>query len=586
MLKVGGGRAARKFSASLIALVTGAAVSAFAVPARAAAPGGPYGGFAQGTVAHVSALDVMGTKVLNAEVGQASAAVASEGLPTAIYNEYDRPIVRAGFKGKNSYGRASLLEAGLGVTKTDANQVAPFVSEAATSGGTKVDDKDPVHVPGSPLLYLDALHTTAVANWNANTCVIGQPISASQATAASAQLVNLVSNTNPNGSFPQALAGLGVVGTHSYEILYPGKGPGLGLASVTVTDAVHLALLQGTANEVDIDVAPAFLVTQADGTPGGAKVTYEAPIAKISAGGQVIKILTDLTGPIDIQIPPGAGTNGTDMLLRLKLGTLLPLVSSSGPNIKTLTKPDGTIAQGSVNVLELTLLKVPEVPLTGATVSVGHLEAAAQVPSGGVSCPIPVTKTSDKESVTTGSSFTTTIKVDNPWVCPLVLSKVTDEINTIDGNATFQVTSATPDPSSPTLPTADGLSSATVKWDKNLPTVPPGGSAIFTVTLKTGGGVENVISHIRDIATAEGAVSNCKPAPGSGETEVTGITNVKVPVTGTGTFTQPTTKVLGVTKLPKTGVEDGAYSWAGIAMLLTALGGGTVLRRRKFKIEQ
>ena len=148
------------------------------------------------------------------------------------------------------------------------------------------------------------------------------------------------------------------------------------------------------------------------------------------------------------------------------------------------------------------------------------------------------------------------------------------------------MTSATPDPTSPNLPTADGLSHSKVEWTKNLPTIPPGGSANFTVTLKTGGGSANAISHIRDIATAAGAVSNCKPAPGSDETEVTGITNVKVPVTGTGTFTQPTTTVQGKTILPKTGVADSAYTWAGIVMLLAALGGGSVLRRRKFKIEQ
>jgi LPXTG-motif cell wall-anchored protein len=114
-----------------------------------------------------------------------------------------------------------------------------------------------------------------------------------------------------------------------------------------------------------------------------------------------------------------------------------------------------------------------------------------------------------------------------------------------------------------------------------LPTILPGGSATFTVTLKTGGGA----GKIKDIASAEGAVSNCKPAPGSGETTVTGITNVKVPVTGTGTFTQPETNVQGVTKLPKTGLADGAYSWAGILMLLAAVSGGSVLRRRKFKLE-
>ena len=65
---------------------------------------------------------------------------------------------------------------------------------------------------------------------------------------------------------------------------------------------------------------------------------------------------------------------------------------------------------------------------------------------------------------------------------------------------------------------------------------------------------------------------------------MTGITNAKVPVTGTGTLTEPETFVKAI--LPKTGVADSAYTWAGILMLLAALGGGTVLRKRKFKIEQ
>src|SRR4029077_219915 len=97
--------------------------------------------------------------------------------------------------------------------------------------------------------------------------------------------------------------------------------------------------------------------------------------------------------------------------------------------------------------------------------------------------PIPVQKSSDVASVESGQNFTTTIQVDNPWACPLVLSKVTDDINTIEGTSTFQVASATPDPSSPSLPTLDGLTSSTVTWDKNLPTIPPGGHATFTVTL-------------------------------------------------------------------------------------------------------
>src|SRR5439155_830834 len=134
MFKTGGRRAARKLSASLIALMTGVVVTAFAVPVSASATGGPYGGFASGTVAHAEALEVMGTKVVNVELGQSNAAVASEGLPTAIYNEFDRPIVPKGFAGQNSYGQGSVAEVGLGVTKDAPNQIAPFVSQVASNG--------------------------------------------------------------------------------------------------------------------------------------------------------------------------------------------------------------------------------------------------------------------------------------------------------------------------------------------------------------------------------------------------------------------------------------------------------------------
>jgi LPXTG-motif cell wall-anchored protein len=588
MFNLGGGRVTRKVSASLIALMTGVVVTAFAVPVSATATGGPYGGFASGTVAHVHALDVMATKVANVELGQSNAAVASEGFPnTGNYNEFDRPILPAGFGGKNSYGQGSVAEVGLGVTKTDANQIAPFVSQVATSSGHHIDDKDPVHVPGSPLLWLDALHTTAVANWNTNTCVIGEPISAGFSRAAAVDAVNIdpTMATNADDSFKQALAHAGVVESTSFEQLYKGAGPGLGLASVAMTHAVHLVLLKGTANEFTVDVAPAFLVVKVDGTHHANKkdnIDYFAPLVRITPpGADPIDILPSQVGPIDIQIPPAAGDTGSDLLLRLKLGTLLPLTSSTGPKVTGNVNAAGTVASGTVNVLDLQVLNIPEIPAELARVSIGHLEAAAQVPAGGINCPIPVTKTPDVTQVESGQSFTTTIKVDNPWSCPLVLSKVTDQIDTIEGTSTFQVTSATPNPSSPSLPTADGLSSSLVTWSSGLPTIPPGGSATFTVTLKTGGGA----GKIKDIATAEGAVSNCKPAPGSGETTVTGITNVKVPVTGTGTLTVPETKVLGVT-LPKTGIADGAYSWAGILMLLAAVSGGSVLRRRKFKLEE
>ncbi|MGZ4128585.1 MAG: hypothetical protein ACXVEX_10605, partial [Actinomycetota bacterium] len=81
---------ARRITAALTALMTATFLLAVAAPSSASAPG-PYHGFSTGTVAHVHALDVMGTKVADVELGQSNAAVNSGGLATT-YNEFNRPI--------------------------------------------------------------------------------------------------------------------------------------------------------------------------------------------------------------------------------------------------------------------------------------------------------------------------------------------------------------------------------------------------------------------------------------------------------------------------------------------------------------
>ena len=588
MFKVSGGRAARKLSASLIVLITGAVMTAFAVPVTATAASDAYGGWAQATAVHADVLNVTGIHVVNAEVGQAGAAVAKAGLQ-AVYNEYGRPIVPKKFAGKNSYGNSSVLEAGLGVDKDTIDQIQPFYGESAAPGGPGAVDKSVVDTgsQADPLLYLDLAHNQSAANWNANTCVIGKPISFGQQRLTKLQLLDMGTAT-PTG-FTSAVLGIhadsvptgdrGATQTFGEEILRKGSGDGLALESAATATIAPVTFLSGTPNEFTIEVGgPAYLTATADGTPGGAKVKVSVPTVSIIQGGKVVAELSDSLGITNtiIQIPPGVPDAG-DFLAQIKISTLLPLNSSSSHFDKT-TKADGTFAAASGNVIEVKILNVPEVPLTGATIGVGHMEVAAQVPVGGINCPIPVTKTPSAETVTSGQSFTTNIKVDNPFSCPLVLSKVTDVITT-KGDATFSVTDGSPTPDSPSLPTAQGTD-ATVIWN-NLGTIPPGGSKTITVTLKSGGGA----GEIDDTATAEGAVTNCAAGPGSGSTDVTGLSNANVPVSGTGSLVVPTTKVLGKIILPKTGVADSSYTLAGMLMLLAALSGGMVLRRRKFKIE-
>jgi len=588
MLKVSGGRAARKLSASLIAVMTGVVMTAFAMPMPASASSNAYGGFAQSTAVHADVLNVTGVHVVNAEIGQAGSAVVSGGLK-AIYNEYGRPIVPKAFAGKKSYGNSSVLEAGLGVDKDTIDQIQPFYGESAAPGGPGPVDKSVVNTgtQADPLLYLDLAHNQSAANWNANTCVIGKPISFGQQRLTKLQLLDMGTAT-PDG-FTSAVLGVhadsvptgdrGATQTFAEEILRKGSGNGLALESAATATIAPVTFLSGTANEFTIEVGgPAYLTATADGTPGGAKVKVSVPTVSIIQGGKVVAELSQSLGIVNtiIKIPPGVPDAG-DFLAQIKISTLLPLNSESSHFDKT-TKADGTFAAASGNVIEVKILNVPEVPLTGATIGVGHMEVATQVPSGGVQCPIPVTKTPSAETVTSGQSFSTDIRVDNPFSCPLVLSKVTDDITT-KGDSTFAVTGTTPDAQK--VPSGSGLTSGTVEWNQGLPTIPPGGHATFTVDLKAGGGA----GEIDDTATAVGAVTNCAAGPGSGSTDVTGLSNANVPVSGVGSLTVPTTKVLGVTKLPRTGVADSAYTWAGMLMLLAALGGGMVLRRRKFKIE-
>jgi LPXTG-motif cell wall-anchored protein len=568
--------------------MTGVVVTAFAVPVSASAPGGPYGGWAQSTAVHADVLNITGIHVVNAEVGQAGSAVGSEGLQ-AVYNEYGRPIVPKKFVGKNSYGNSSVLEAGLGVDKNTIDQIQPFYGESAAPGGPAAVDKSIVNTgtQADPLFYLDLIHNQSAANWNANTCVIGKPISFGQQRLTKLQLLDMGKAT-PDG-FTSAVLGVhadsvptgdrGATQTFSEEILRKGSGPGLALESAATATIAPVTFLSGTANEFTIEVGgPAYLTATADGTPGGAKVKVSVPTVSIIQGGKVVAELSDSLGLTNtiIKIPPGVPDAG-DFLAQIKISTLLPLNSESSHFDKT-TKADGTFAAASGNVIEVKILNVPEVPLTGATIGVGHMEVATRVPVGGVSCPIPVTKTANPSTVKVSEDFTTSITVDNPFSCPLVLSKVTDVITT-EGGSTFQVVSGSPTPAS--APTGSGLTSGTVIWN-DLGTIQPGGSKTITLKLTAGGGTGKIL----DTATVEGAVTNCAAGPGSGSTDVTGLSNANVPVSGVGTLTVPEggTSVQGITKLPKTGLADGAYSWAGILMLLAAVSGGSVLRRRKFKL--
>src|SRR5205814_5958588 len=109
-----------------------------------------------------------------------------------------------------------------------------------------------------------------------------------------------------------------------------------------------------------------------------------------------------------------------------------------------------------------------------ADVRVGHMEAEAHVPTGGVDCPIPVTKTANPDSIRIREQPDTshiTITVYNPYSCDMVDTVLTDRIRQHEGDPDFQLVSANPKAETPDMPTGTEKSDDVV-W--KLGTIPKG----------------------------------------------------------------------------------------------------------------
>lgn len=527
------------------------------------APGGPYSGYTSGAAVHADLLTTATARLADVEVGVADAAVDSEGLKKTL-NVYQRRVAPDGITASHSRARSSLVEVGVGLMPPDAdNQVKPFVAEANAPGGEPVD-ASLLNQTVSPLVHVSLLRRVAEANWNSSTCIIGEPISTGEQHLARVELLE----TGDDATTPVQLgfdkpvigidadkAGPRRAATHiiSREQLYKGAGPGFGLQSVVTETLAPVTLLQGTANEFTIEVnGPAYLVAQADGTSGGAKVIYRAPIVSVIQGGEVTQVLPQQ--PVNVRLP-GPG----DAIAHVKLGTIEPLPALNLGD--ATTKANGTVAAAQANVVEVALLDAVSQKLRGATVGLGHLEAAATVPVGGISCPIPVTKTPNPAAVEVGDQFTTTITIDNPFKCPVSNLSLVDEIS-VEQGARFEVVDVS---DGGNQPGGSNLSSATITWS-NLGTLQPGAKKSVTVTM-TAQGAAGIIS---DTATAGGTLDNCEAKPGSADTDVSSMTKVKVPVSGKGTVDVPATSVLGKRVLPRTGLPVGAQMAGGVVLLAAA----------------
>ena len=584
-------RRIRPFLAALIAVSLGTAFLATPGSAQVAHSTADYGGYATGTVLHADALEgaVSGDtiRLADAEVSMSGASVASKGLGAAVTNEMDR-VVQPAIAGKSAYGRGSGVEVGLAHGPSDPNQaIIAGLAEASAAPSGDMVTKELGPVPADPLLYASLARGQAQARWDANVCTAGSDIAYGLGYAADVQLLDTqnlidqeVPDTSPLASLEKALLGTdapdpqrAVAQSMSHLRLVPQvsktgakEGDNFGLMSET-----RMTILPVTLDLSGLDAGLPFLtieflgewVLRAVATGHSGYVTFTPGAVDTSPSTTVLRVidqtaneilgelkLQDILGATGLQIPiPQLG-------IEIAVGEAPRAIGGAYGSAPTET---ATLASGAIDVVRVKLLDIPGT-VSLADIRLGHMEALARVPAGGIKCDIPVSK-SAPATVTAGDPFDYTITVNNPFDCQLTGVKLEDTITADDG-VKFSV--KTPPPSGATL------SGNKVTWNDIGP-IAPHQSASVTLPMLT-----DPTSGPGKITDTAVATAVC--AVGSAD----GSASVQVPVSGQATISVPEVKpaaaVAGLTvsndrALPRTG----GPLLGGLGLLLASFG---FLRRR------
>jgi hypothetical protein len=264
-------------------------------------------------------------------------------------------------------------------------------------------------------------------------------------------------------------------------------------------------------------------------------VNPQTPILRIiDSAGAVSDILAfqDIFGEEGLVLP-------IDPLVNIAIGEDPRAIAAPGsvpdPDSKPSIAANGTKVSAAVDVLRIKLLSQPDPE--AADIRVGHMEASAEVPVGGVNCPIPVSKSADPDNIKINEEpDTSTIKitVHNVYDCDLEDTVLVDHISQKDGSPDFKLLGADPAATSPDMPTGV-LEKADVEWE--LGTIKAGETKSVTLELQSAehGGI------LVDVAEASGKFANCSGQDASGLAinglDLSGLStevevSIETPVTG------------------------------------------------------
>ncbi|HYH49122.1 MAG TPA: hypothetical protein VEG38_06205, partial [Acidimicrobiia bacterium] len=400
------------------------------------APGSPFPGLAAGAhagygtgTAYATDADLsgLGTAI---EVAFSGVTYGSSPLPARV-DELQRSVAPA-LAAAQGFGRGSATEIGSGedrvVLDDDSEAKAPPPSDGQSKELTDVDLV--------PVVNADLLQSRASARSASNGCVVGSDVALGQGVATRTDLVNeenkdardrpilSLSEDEPERAATQSLSRIGLVPTGNAQ---PAR---FGLVSETRQTIAPITLFKGRPQEMTIEIGGEWILRAvADGTKGfisyGPEVDPGTPILRIDQkDGQDIALTLQ-----DLQDDKGTdlGAPGVEEFI---IGEDPRAIGGRADTRPIVT---GTLAAAAVDILRV---RIPddEQPDGVLDVRVGHMEVAAAVPAGGISCPgIGMAKESSRVAVAPGERFTWSITVGNPNDCVLDKVKIVDTITASAG---------------------------------------------------------------------------------------------------------------------------------------------------------
>jgi Ca2+-binding RTX toxin-like protein len=315
-----------------------------AAPAAAAPFNQAYSTSTHAEVLHLNAISGLGLPGV-ADVGLGISSGTTSGSPAHAATAEARNLDLALLGGQP----ASIL--------AEAKQTAPPNNPTAVS-----DTSIPVDL--SPLLNLDVSTATAHAQTPAAsaTCL---PAAAALSTSSVNTAKLTVVETAPVGSLVSLP---GTAKTTQVSALVPNASTATGGRDVVAAVSGSLADIGLLNDQVKVSVAETpVLKATATGTPGGAKVEWDAPLVKVTVGTTAYTLPID-GSPLNIIAP-----NNPLVHLELQLGQLENVTEAA----------NGRLATGTAAVLNV------EVALAGlniADLDLFPLAVEAKAPQGGVTC--------------------------------------------------------------------------------------------------------------------------------------------------------------------------------------------------------